>query len=48
MLDKGVFCINEVRRELGFTPIEGGDKHVIPYTDISQNVINDDTKTDEQ
>ena len=48
MLDKGVFCINEVRRELGFTPIDGGDKHVIPYTDLSQNVINDDTKTDEQ
>lgn len=40
MLDKGVFCINEVRKELGFTPIEGGDKHIIPYTDISQNIIN--------
>ena len=38
---------NEVNGGKG-KPIEGGDKHVIPYTDLSQNVINDDTKTDEQ
>lgn len=47
MLDKGVFCINEVRAELGFTPVEGGDKHIIPYTDISQNVINKDIDNNE-
>ncbi len=40
MLEKGVMCINEVRKELGYNPIEGGDKHLIAYTDINQNQIN--------
>lgn len=40
MLTNGIMCINEVRKELGYNPIEGGDKHMIPYTDINQNTIN--------
>ena len=49
LLNTGVMCINEVRKELGLSAIEGGDKHIIAYTDINQNTINDDGKeTDKQ
>lgn len=48
LLEKGVLCVNEVRKELGYSNIEGGDKHLIAYTKIEDNVINknesDDTK----
>lgn len=40
LLDKGVLCINEVRKELGYSQIEGGDKHLIAYTKIEDNTIN--------
>lgn len=40
LLDKGVLCINEVRKELGYSEVEGGDKHLIPYTDTNMNLIN--------
>ena len=40
LLDKGILCVNEVRKEMGYNPIEGGDKHLIAYTDIDQNTIN--------
>ena len=40
LLDKGVLCINEVRKELGYSEIEGGDKHLISYTKIEDNIIN--------
>lgn len=39
LLQSGVLCINEVRRELGYPEIKNGDKHIIAYTDISQNTI---------
>lgn len=42
LLDKGILCINEVRRELGYSEISGGDKHLIAYTDITQNTINNE------
>ena len=54
LLDKGVLCINEVRKELGYSEIENGDKHIIAYTDINQNTINnnstekDDESTENQ
>ena len=41
LLNNGVMCINEVRQNMGLSPIEGGDKHIIPYTDIKQNTLND-------
>lgn len=48
LLEKGVLCVNEARKELGYSNIEGGDKHLIAYTKIEDNVINknesDDTK----
>lgn len=40
LLDKGILCINEVRKELGYNPIEGGDVHTVAYSDVKQNTIN--------
>lgn len=40
MIQSGIMCINEVRKEMGLSPIEGGGKHVIPFTDVNQNTIN--------
>ena len=40
LIDKGILCVNEVRNELGYSEIEGGDRHLIAYTDIDQNTIN--------
>lgn len=40
LLEKGVLCVNEVRKEMGYSEIEGGDKHLIAYTKIEDNVIN--------
>ena len=42
LLDKGVLCCNEVRKELGYSPIDGGDKHMIAYTKIEDNIISDE------
>lgn len=46
LLQNGVLCVNEVRSKMGLSPIEGGDRHTISYTDIEQNTIN--KKEDEQ
>lgn len=48
MLNSGVMCVNEVRRELGMGDIEGGDKHIIAYTKIEDNTINKDTVKNEE
>ena len=37
----GILSINEARHQIGYRPIEGGDKHIIPFTDLSQNTIED-------
>ena len=42
LISSGVICINEGRRMLGLGPIEGGDKHIIAYTNIDNNTINKD------
>lgn len=47
MLNNGVYCINEVRQELGLAEIEGGDKHTIAYSKIEDNEINK-SKTEEK
>lgn len=39
MLTNGLLTQNEIRKELGYNPIEGGDKLVIPYTDLNQNTV---------
>ena len=48
LLDKGVLCVNEVRKELGYSEIEGGDKHLIAYTKIEDNVINKTESNDDK
>lgn len=48
LLNSGVLCVNEVRKELGYSSIEGGDKHLIAYTKIKDNTINNtNTNTEE-
>ena len=44
LLQNGILCPNEVRKELGLSPIEGGDIHTIAYSDVNQNTINNDGK----
>lgn len=46
LLDKGVLCVNEVRKELGYNKIDGGDVHLIAYTDVAQNTINKNDNTE--
>ena len=50
LIGSGVLSINEVRKELGYNGIgEDGNKHIVAYTDISQNTIesNNEIKEDE-
>ena len=46
MIKNGVLSLNEVRKELGYGEIENGNKHFIPFTDISQNTIDNNQKDD--
>ena len=39
LINNGVLSVNEVRKELGYSEVEGLDKHIIAYTDINQNTI---------
>lgn len=48
LVSSGILSVNEVRNELGFEPIEGGDNHIIAYTDIDQNTINKDKSEDDK
>ena len=48
MLSNGILSINEVRKELGYSPIEDGDKHIIPFTDLSQNSIEGNNNKEEK
>ena len=44
----GIMRVNEVRKKIGLPPVEGGDILMVPYTDISQNIISDkNDKSDE-
>ena len=44
MLSNGVMSRNEIRKEIGLNPVEGGDDLVIPYTKIEDNVVGGDNK----
>lgn len=44
----GILSINEIRRELGYNAVEGGDKNIIAYTKIDDNVINSTEENDEE
>lgn len=48
LLNNGILCINEVREKLGLSPIDGGERHIIAYSDVEQNTINkENTITDD-
>ena len=55
LVSGGILSINEARKELGYPAIEGCDTPIIPYTEISQNVVgttednnnNQDTNTND-
>lgn len=47
LINSGVLSINEARKELGYNGIgEEGDKHVIPFTDLSQNTLENNKDND--
>lgn len=39
LIKNGVMSINEGRKLFGLAPVEGGDKLVIPFTDVNQNTV---------
>lgn len=39
MVDTGVLSRNEVRKEIGYGPFDGGETHTIAYSDTSQNTL---------
>lgn len=49
LVKNGILSINEARHQLGYNPIENGDKHFIAFTDLKQNTIeNYNENKDEQ
>lgn len=50
LVTNGILTINEARTALGYGRIDGGhaDDLIIPFTDISQNTVNADDKTEEE
>ncbi len=51
LVDKGIITRNEARKQLGYSPVEGGDELMISYSDPNQNKINPDNQdknTEEQ
>lgn len=40
----GIISINEARQQLGYNPIENGDTHMIPFTNLDQNTIENKDK----
>lgn len=49
MIERGILSINEVRSELGYESIgQEGDKHIIPFTDITMNTINSEQEEENE
>ena len=46
LTNAGILTINEARSYLDLKPVEGGDEVHIPYSDVSQNTINQNTTED--
>lgn len=40
LCSNGILNVNEVRKELGYAPIEGGDRNIVAYSNIEDNTIN--------
>ena len=39
LCEKGILTVNEVRQQLGYSPVEGGDELKALYTDVQQNTV---------
>ena len=49
MIERGILSINECRSELGYESLgRDFDSHIIPFTDISMNTINNNSDTQEE
>lgn len=48
MTERGILSINEARSALGYEAIKDGNKHIIAYTDIEQNTINNSDTQEEE
>ena len=44
MVDTGVLSRNEVRKEIGYGPFDGGETHTIAYSDAAQNTLENNTQ----
>jgi phage portal protein BeeE len=48
LVNSGIITRNEARKQLGYSPVEGGDELIVAYTDVNQNKINQDSNTDNE
>lgn len=48
LVDKGIITRNEARKQLGYSPVEGGDELMVSYSDPNQNKINQDENPDNE
>ena len=48
LTSSGIMAINEARKILGLNPVEGGDRLIIPYSDVNQNTINKEETSEEE
>lgn len=44
LLTNGTLSINEVRKELGYEPIDNGDTHYLQYSSANESAINNNTE----
>ena len=47
LVSKGILSINEARKQLGLGPVDGGDKHLIAYSNATSNDISKNTDNKE-
>ena len=48
MVDAGILSRNEVRKEIGYNPFEGGDSHTIAYSDTDQNTLEENNEENKE
>lgn len=47
LVKNGIMTINEARHNLGYSPMDGGDDLIIPFTDINANKVNNSDEINE-
>lgn len=48
MVNSSILSINECRRDLGYSDVEGGDDHRVAYSDVSQNSVEQQSSQNEE